>query len=358
MGSGCFSLVAGRIAAGLATALMMGAAPLHAGSYTYTSITPANAIQPSIGGLNDNDQVVGVFQDPVSYVTHGFLWSQGTFTQIDLSPYGTTLTAINDSGIATGYYYPTATAAQNFQSTGVTYNTLTGVMTPLAVNKKTTAYPLAINALGTVIGTADVEYYQKALIDIGGKVKAYSAPNAPYETYAVAVNDSNELVIDAVDEFNDLIAFTKLNGKLTQLLPPGGVSVNGWGCGNTTAFVTDSGVVGGNYGDQNGNVDGFTLTKKKYTSYTYPGANQTTLSGMSSSGVIAGCSITGTTYGVPTLGFVYIAKKYYPIQVPGAVNTFVTAINANNSLAGNYNNASMQGVFIAQCPAGQAPCTQ
>jgi hypothetical protein len=358
MGSRNLSLIAGRVAAGLTTALMMGAAPLHAGSYTYTSITPSNAIQPSIGGLNDNDQVVGVFQDPVTYVTHGFLWSQGSFKQIDLSPYGTTLTAINDSGIATGYYYPTATAAQNFQSTGVAYNTLTGVITPLAVNKKTTAYPIAINASGGMTGSAYVGYYQKALIDTTGKVRTYSAPNAPYETLGVAINDSNELVIDAIDEFDDLLAFAKLKGGLKQLVPPGGVSVNGWGCGNTTAFITNAGVVGGNYGDQNGNVDGFTLAKGKYTSYIYPGANQTTLSGMSPSGIIAGCSITGTTFGVPTLGFVYIAKKYYPIQVPGAVNTFVTAINVNNSLAGNYDNSTTQGVFIAQCPVGQAPCTQ
>jgi len=353
-----YRLITRRLAIGLATSLMMGAAPLHAGSYTYTSITPANAIQPTIGGLNNNDQIVGTFQDPVTYVSHGFLWSQGSFTQIDLSPYGTTLTAINDSGIATGYYYATAAAAQNFQSTGVTYNTLTGVTTPIPVNKKTTAYPLAINASGSVTGTANVGFYQKALIDVGGKAKAYSAPNAPYQTYGVAINDSNEIVIDAVDSFNDLISFAEVHGKLTQLLPPGGVAVNGWGCGNTTAFVTNTGVVGGNYGDQNGNVTGFTYSKKKYTTYTYPGANQTTLSGMSPSGIVAGCSITGMTFGAPTLGFVYLNKAYYPIQVPGAVNTFVTAINANNSLAGNYNNQSTQGVFIAQCPAGQAPCTQ
>jgi len=352
------NLIAVRVAACFAGGLLMGATPSYAGSYTYTAITPANAIQPSIGGLNNNDQVVGVFQDPVTYVTHGFLWSQGTFTQIDLSPYGTTLTAINDSGIATGFYYPTAAAAQNFQPVGVTYNTLTGVITPIPVNKKTTAYPIGISASGDIIGTANVGYYQKALIETAGKARAYSAPNAPYETVGVAINAAGEAVINAVDEFNDLIAFTKLHGKVKQLVPPGGVSVNGWGCGNTTAFITDTGIVGGNYGDENGNVDGFTLARGKYTSYTYPGANQTTLSGMSPSGVVAGCSITGTTFGVPTLGFVYISKQYYPIQVPGAVNTFVTAINANNSLAGNYNNQALQGVFIAQCLAGQAPCTQ
>jgi hypothetical protein len=196
------------------------------------------------------------------------------------------------------------------------------------------------------------------LIITAGKEQFYSAPNAPYETVGVAINGLNEVVINAIDASSDILAFTKLNGKLTQLLPPGGVSVNGWGCANTTAFITDGGVVGGDYADQNGNIDGFTLYKGKYTSYVYPGANQTTLSGMSPSGVIAGCSITGFSFGVPTLGFVYLAHTYYPIQVPGSVNTFVTAINAANSLAGNYNNQSMQGVFIAQCPAGQAPCTQ
>jgi hypothetical protein len=349
----------GRIAAGLAAYLMMGAAPSYAGSYTYTSITPANAIQPSIGGMNDSDQVVGVFQDPVTYVTHGFLWSQGSFTQIDLSPYGTTLTAINDTGIATGFYYPTAQAAQNFQPVGVTYNTRTGAVTPIPVKKNVTAYPTAINATGGIIGVAQDGYYQKALIDKTGKARAYSAPNAPYETVGVAINDENETLIDAVDTSNNLLAFKKVRGKLTPLAPPGGVSVNGWGCGNTTAFITNTGVIGGDYGDQNGNVDGFTLSKGgKYTTYIYPGANQTTLSGMSPSGVIAGCSITGFSFGVPTLGFVYLAHTYYPIQVPGSVNTYVTAINAANSLAGNYNNQSMQGVFIAQCPAGQAPCTR
>ncbi len=49
------------------------------------------------------------------------------------------LGAINDTGIATGFYYPTAQAAQNFQPTAVTYNTVTGVMTPIPVKKKVTA---------------------------------------------------------------------------------------------------------------------------------------------------------------------------------------------------------------------------
>jgi len=346
------------LAAGLAAALATGVAPGYAGTYTYTAITPANAVQPSIGGMNNNDQVVGVFQDPVTYVTHGFLWSQGHFTQIDLSPYGTTLTAINDSGIATGYYYPTAAAAQNFQSVGVTYDTVTGTITKLPVRKGTTAYPIAINAAGTVTGSAYVGYYQKAMVGTSSKIKTYSAPNAPYETLGLAINATHDVLIQAVDIYNDELAFVKHNAKVEQILPPGAVSVNGFGCGNNNGFITDAGVVGGAYGDQNGNVTGYTRKKGKYLSYSYPGAVQTTLSGMSPSGVIAGCAVTGTSIGSPQIGFVYISGSYYQIQVPGAADTFVTAINANNSLAGNYDSQSAQAVFIAQCPAGQAPCTQ
>jgi hypothetical protein len=345
-----------RLRAIIAAAICGACMPAAAGTYTYTSIAPAGSIQPAVGGMNDNDQVVGSFQDPTTYLSHGFLWSGGNFTQIDVGAFGTFLTAINTSGIATGYYYASAEDAKNFKYTAMTYDTVKNTHTDVPFNGNFSSVALGINRQGFVIGSVFKGPDEKAFFRLAHRTELASVPNAPYVTVGVAINDRNETVLSGVDLSNNEYSYVYSGGKFTLLAPPGGVSVNGWGCASNSGSINSTGVAGGSYGYK-ASVRGFTFSHGKYKSYEVPGQKaQTTVSGVSPNAV-AGCYLD-TAAGYATKGFIYIDRGYHTILVPGSSTTSIVAINAKNSLIGQYASSSANGVFIAQCPAGQAPCTQ
>jgi hypothetical protein len=338
-------------------ALCGAATPAAAGTYTYTSLAPAGSIQPAVSGMNDSDQVVGSFQDPTTYRSHGFLWSGGTFTQIDVGAYGTFLTAINASGIAAGYYYANAADAKKFKYTAMTYDTVKQTHTDVPLSSKYSAVTLGINAQGVVIGTAFSGPHEKAFIAKSHSAELVSVPHSPYVTVGVAISDRDEAVMSGVDLANDEYSYVYRAGKFTLLAPPGGASVNGFGCASNSGAISNTGIVAGSYGNAAG-VVGFTWHQGHYKSYEFPGQPaQTTVSGVSADDVVAGCYLDSSA-GYATKGFVHIAGAYHTILVPGSSTTAIVAINAKNSLIGQYTSTSASGVFIAQCAAGQAPCTQ
>jgi hypothetical protein len=327
-----------------------------AGTYSYTSLAPAGSIQPAVGGMNDSDQVVGSFQDPTTYRSHGFLWSNGNFTQIDVGAYGTFLTAINASGMAAGYYYANAADARKFKFTAMTYDTVKQSHTDVPLSSKYSAAALGINAAGIVIGSVFSGAHEKAFIGKAHGAELVSVPHSAYATVGVAISDRDEAVMSGVDQSYNEYSYVYRGGKFIPLAPPGGVSVDGFGCASNSGAINGSGVVGGSYGTSTG-VAGFTWHQGHYKSYAYPGQPiQTTVSGVSADDVVAGCYLDSSTYA--TKGFVYIAPAYHTILVPGSTTTAIVAINARNSLIGQYTSASASGVFIAQCPTDQAPCTQ
>jgi len=338
-------------------ALWAAAGPAIAGTYTYTSLAPAGSIQPVVGGMNDSDQVVGSFQDPTTYLSHGFLWSKGRFSQIDVGSFGTFLTAINASGIAAGYYYASADDAKNFRYTAMTYDTVRHTHRNVPFGTKYSAAAVGINAKGIVIGSAFTGPDEKAFLFKPGSTQQISVPNSPYVTVGVAINDRNEALLSGVDLSNNEYSYVLRGGKFTLLAPPGGASVNGFGCASNSGFINSEGVVGGSYGVATG-VLGFTFGNGLYLSYEFPGQPaQTTVSGESSSGVVAGCYLDASA-GYVSKGFVFIGRAYHSILVPGSSSTWIVAINDKNSLIGQYASATGAGVFIAQCPAHQGPCTQ
>lgn len=347
-----------RLRAIMAAALCGACMPAAAGTYTYTSLAPSGSIQPVVGGMNDSDQVVGSFQDPTTYISHGFLWSNGSFTQIDVGSFGTFLTAINASGIAAGYYYASAEDAKNFKFTAMTYDTVKQTHTDMPINSGYSTAALGINAEGNVIGSAFKGPDDKAFLSTARRTALVSVPNSPNVTVGVAINDRNEAVLSGVDLSNNEYSYVYRRGSFTQLAPFGGVSVNGWGCASNSGSINNAGDVGGSYGDRGG-VRGFTLSRGgRYKSYQFPGQPaQTTVSGISTNGVVAGCYLDSGA-GYATKGFVYIAHAYHTILVPGSSTTSISAINAKTSLIGQYASSSASGVFIAQCAADQAPCTQ
>jgi probable HAF family extracellular repeat protein len=345
----------------IAAAVLCGTSlPAAAGTYTYTSLAPAGSIEPAVGGINDSDQVVGSFQDPTTYLSHGFLWSNGVFTQIDVGAFGTFLTAINASGVAAGYYYASATDARNFKYTPMTYDTVRHTHSDVPFRgkySKESAAALGINDQGIVIGSAFIGADSAAFFRNTRRTGFVTVPNAPYVTVGVAINNRNQLLLSGIDLSYNEYSYVSRGNEFTLLAPPGGVSVNGFGCASNSGFITDTSVVGGSYGTSTG-VNGFTFHDGRYESYSFPGQPaQTTVSGVSTTGVVAGCYLDANA-GYATKGFVYVSNSYHTILYPGAATTAIVAINAAGSLIGQYASASLQGVFIAQCAADQAPCTQ
>ncbi len=331
-----------------------------AGSYVFTSIVPASVGQPTLGGLNAKDQAVGSYVDPVTYAQRGYFWSDGKFTPVDNGPYGTWLTDINDNGVASGYYYASAQDQHKYKYTAFTYDTATGIATNGPASKKWSVAALRINASGTTVGTLFPQGAGtgliKAVLSGATQTKSLVGPDTPNKTLGVAINDAGAAVLSGITLDNDLIGYVYRHGRYTLLQPPpGGVSVNGWGCGSAGGFITNDGLVGGSYGTDTG-VSGFTLKDGVYTTYSYPdNPYQTTLSGITRQGTVAGCFLSNS---FQFHGFIVESGTYHQIDYPGAANTYLSAINAKGTLAGEFNAASGTGNFIAQCPKDQAPCTQ
>jgi probable HAF family extracellular repeat protein len=85
--------------------------------YTYTSLDDPLAPGPSTvaDGINGSGQIVGAYSDS-SFHRHGFLYSNGTYTTLDvpLASQGTFASGINDAGQIIGQYQD-ATGSHGFE---------------------------------------------------------------------------------------------------------------------------------------------------------------------------------------------------------------------------------------------------
>lgn len=167
--------------------------------YTYdsangviTMIDYPGAGATTANGVNDKGQIVGGFcastiACPVlggSVADHGFLYSNGVFTQLDFpGAESTQPNAINNAGVIVGVYIINSTGPHGFMYSNGTY---TNIDFPGAG----TTYALAINNLGVVAGSHDGFagfLYSK------GKFQSVSVPNV-IATGLFGINDHNDIV--------------------------------------------------------------------------------------------------------------------------------------------------------------------
>src|SRR5437899_8917343 len=94
--------------------------------YTYTTLDDPSAVGANTFayGINDTDQIVGVYPD-ASNKGHGFLYSGGIYTTLDdpSATNGTFVRGINAAGQIVGYYNNN-TGTHGFLSSGGMYTTL------------------------------------------------------------------------------------------------------------------------------------------------------------------------------------------------------------------------------------------
>jgi hypothetical protein len=164
---------------------------------------PTASYFPGSVGSNSSGSVVGTYQS--SYytgVTHGFQYSNGVYTTIDnpgvnkqtTSPFGTSLTGINNSGQIVGNYgnnyvngvYSVSTHAFTY-SNGV----FTTIDDPNA--SETTAY--SINNNGQIVGTLHNGYQYSGFIFDNGVFTHLNYPGAGgYGTFVTGNNDLGQVV--------------------------------------------------------------------------------------------------------------------------------------------------------------------
>jgi probable HAF family extracellular repeat protein len=131
-------------AATLVIATLAAGSPANAAAYTFSLLNAPGAALTEANGINDEGQIVGTFGGS-SPPNHGFVESDGSFTQID-APGATNTEAegINDAGQIVG----------NFESlTGLhgfidTHGTFTQIDDPVANE----TYAFGIDAAGQVVG--------------------------------------------------------------------------------------------------------------------------------------------------------------------------------------------------------------
>jgi len=166
---------------------------------TITEIDYPEAKHTLPTGINDRGDVVGYYVDAQDE-THGFLWSDQRFTNLDLvgatSP---TPMDINDDGEVVGMYVDDAGASQAFLLAGEGYTTL-------SAPGGATTMPAGINDRGQIVGyTADDRMLAGAsgFVRAPGETAQYTSvtvPGAP-RTVPLGINDRGDVV--GLDEVPD-----------------------------------------------------------------------------------------------------------------------------------------------------------
>ena len=191
---------------------------LTAGFFTTLDVQGIpNAVNTGCRGINDQGEIVGRFRDSLTRHRHGFLFSNGVFTQIDFPGAAETIARrINNNGQIVGGY-----------STDVTVDLFHGFMLDEAGN------------------------FHK--IDFPGSI----------DTFAAAINDEGVIVGLYVDGSNFVHGFMLAEGVYVTVPLPGVPQNLGSFTEDSANFtigisgITNDGMITGNFMTADGNFHGF-----------------------------------------------------------------------------------------------------
>lgn len=322
-------------------------APAFAGSYTYGTVSLPGQTSSAASGINNRNEVIGNIAGPSG---GGFLLTSGGLTMLAHGGVPDSAGAINQKGEVAGNLGSDAAAV-------FLYRPATGGQRAIRVSPGNTVRPVALNDSAVIGGSVYSPGSQTVIgfLAAGGSVTAVLPPNA-LGASVVGVNDHGI----AAGNYSDV------TGASHGFIYTGGPHVIG---AYTTIDVpnvratyvnaiTADGTLAGSYIDGNHKQHGFIRRGSNLTVVDYPGADDTTVVGLTKSGAVIGNVFSG---GV-SIGFVLVDGKFSQIGAPGAgVSTTIAAVNANGSFAGvsftgsdYYHPTAVYGI----CRAADAPCTQ
>jgi hypothetical protein len=283
-----------RWAAWLATVLSIaavGGAQAQADIYTFTTIEPPGATTAAAQGITSSGLIVGSYVDS-SGLEHGFLYNNGSFTNID---------------------FPTGSPA--------TTNTLS-----LGINPGGISTTYSIVGIYNVSGTPGGGY-----LDNSGTISAFNDPSAVNgSTRPTGVNDSGAIVGSYSDGTNSH-GFVNNGGTFTD--------INVTGATNTFALgINNSGAIVGYYTTGSSSNLGFVDNNGTFTTLDPLNSTFTRATGINSAGDIVGFYSDGTN----NHGYLYdpITMSYTFFDYPGAPNTVAQGINASSQIVGYYENSN------------------
>jgi hypothetical protein len=232
---------------------------LNGSSFTTLTATdpvnpPANALQTTARGINDNGVVVGWLVDG-NGVDEGWIYPlAGTPSVVNypgaLTQNGTVLEAVNNNGIAAGQWTDAAGNPHSF-----TYDIATATFTSINVPSATEVQAFGLNNLGQVAITSDVGSYIYDPNGVGGASETVFMPvagaNTPPNVSEFEINVQPGFVYDVDPQSSAGFIFTDGNGPLfASVTAPSGVAPGNefqlWLYDSTThQWVFDTDITGG-----------------------------------------------------------------------------------------------------------------
>ena len=161
--------------------------------YAFTSLDVPGSTSTIPTSINESGQVAGVFTDGTG-ATHGFIYSVGLFTALDVpgaaAYYTQTIGAsinINASGQVAGSFSDTTGVFHGFVYSG-------GAFTILDAPGSVDTYVAGINAKGQVVGYyTDASNFNHGFVYSGGNFTMLNAPGS-VGTQLTGINDSGQIV--------------------------------------------------------------------------------------------------------------------------------------------------------------------
>ena len=265
------------VAAVLAAAPLVANSPANASSVKFTQISVSGQ-DTSAAGVNDAGQIVGSF---FNYGPHGFLYTNGSFTQFDGPPGAGNIfpSGINGADQIVGSFY-NGTTSHGFLDTG-------GSFTQLDPPGAYTAAASGINDAGQIVGSFSNGTGYHGFLYSGGSFTQLDVPGA-YNTFASGINDAGQIVGSFVNNgASTSHGFLDTGGRFTQLDVPGAAYF-----GTGAAGINDVGQIVGSFNSAPaGGVlpsSGFLYSGGRFTQLDFPGAAVTYASGINDAGQIVG----------------------------------------------------------------------
>lgn len=208
-----------------AIALLTGAAPSQAQTYTLKDLGAAPGESVSVGyGLNEMGQAAGTSSAPsgamATLFSNGLATNLGTLEPNDVA----IATGISRTTEVVGYEFFSSTPNNTSHAFVYSNGRLLDIHSPSLFPAGTMAE--AVNGLGDVVGEGLLNsssfhaflYANGKMVDIG--------PPGSYQAFAVAINDAGQIVGNSYFTNGGGGAFIYLNGAFTFLAPPRGAQVS------------------------------------------------------------------------------------------------------------------------------------
>ena len=339
-------------ACAFAALALLGAPSALAENYSYTQLDVPGASYTVANVVSTSGTVAGIYG--LGGVDYGFVWSAGTFTQLNVvishgkaTPRG--FVGISDKGLLAGFG---AVAQRHIKPLGFTYNLTSGATKRVKISDGLGPVPAGLNNKNALVGSFETsnELSQQGFLIQGGTTTVLSVPGST-TTNASAINDSGAIAGIYTNGSSDALDFTYQNGTYTTWQPPGATS-------SFISGIDSAGDISGNVMVSNGVYRGFVKIRNKFTALRYPGARTTETVAPVSSGQIVG-NYGSEPNDLFTNAFNYVGGTFYNLVPPGAIDVQARGVNGSGTIVGSFDQggAGYQHGFVATCAGGAGGCT-